>query len=172
MIWDVFYSYFKKRDWCAGDVTDVDSVLSPHAVHPPRLRPALSAPEHPPLGSAGGVRRHCGPTGHVCVVETAAGLWGGIYSGVLPAGSTRGRGAPRLHAVWRWAGRQAGGRQLQGAALSTVLLLLMHTVSANITERTLFHLKHVCRLPQGKLPTLYVMYFTNLAALLYGDRFF
>lgn len=58
----------------AGDVTDMLPVLSPHTVHPPRLRLALSAPEHPPVGPAGGVRRHRGPAGHVRLVETAAGL--------------------------------------------------------------------------------------------------
>lgn len=83
----------------ARQVTPLIFTLSPHTVRPPRLRPALSAPQHPPVGSPAGVRWHRGPAGHGRLVESAAGLRGGIYSGVLPAGSTRGRGTPRLHAV-------------------------------------------------------------------------
>lgn len=74
-------------------------MFSACTVRPPRVRPALSASPHPTLGPAGGVRRHRRPARHVRLVQTAAGLRGGIHSGVLPAGSTRGRGASRLHVV-------------------------------------------------------------------------
>lgn len=123
------------------------SLSSSYAVHPPRFRPALPAPEHPTIGPARGIRRHCGPAGHECVVKTAAGLRGGICSGVLPAGSTRGRGASRVHALWSRAGQRAWWRHLQGAALSALLLLLMFAVVAELPSlrgHFLFHLRNTC----------------------------
>jgi len=103
------------------------SLLCP--VRAPRLRPALPAPEHPPVGAARAVRRHRGTPRHVRVVAHAAGLRGGVRRGVLPTGSTRGRRATGRHAPGAGGGgrRQwrAGRGHLPGVALSTVLLLLI-----------------------------------------------
>lgn len=95
-------------------------------VRPPRVRPALSTPPRSTLRPPTGVRRHGGTAGHVCLVQVATGQWGGIHSGVLPAWPLGGRGVPRLHAVWwRTGRRRPGWWHLQGASLSTLLLLLM-----------------------------------------------
>lgn len=69
-------------------------LVSAATVRPSRLRPALPTPSPPAFSPAGGIRRHRRTAGHERLVKAAAGLRGGIYSGVLPTGSTRGRSAP------------------------------------------------------------------------------
>lgn len=151
------------------------SLVSVAAVCPARLRPALSASSHPTFSPAWGVRRHHGTTGHERMVEAAAGLRGGIYSGVLPTRSTRGRSTPRFHAAWGRAGQRAGWRHLQGSALSALLLLLRHIDRVrwkgvtSLRRHLILHLKCV-RILTGQVAynmLIYVASFTNSAALTY-----
>lgn len=149
--------------------------MSAATVRPPRLWPAFSAPSHPAFSPAGGIWRYCRTAGLECLVEAAAGLWGGIYSGVLPTGSTRGRSAPRLHAVWGRAGQRARWRHLQGSALAALLLLLKHIAGVKLTAVTslrrhlMLHLKCV-RTLTGQVASnilIYMTSFANSATLMY-----
>lgn len=168
--------YLKKyRSHFVVDKTLNVYLVSAAAVRPPRLWPAFSAPSHPAFSPAGGIRRYRGTAGHECLVEAAAGLRGGIYSGVLPTGSTRGRSAPRLHAVWGRAGQRAGWRHLQGSALAALLLLLTHIAGVKLTNvaslgrHVMLHLKRV-RTLTGQVASNILIHtpsFTNSATLMY-----